>query len=127
MARELEAIGVQGIRSENGSVTFQASAEELCQANLWLRTADRVWVVAGRFPAHSFEDLFSGVRGLPWPDLLPRQAAFPVEGMSHNSQLSSVPACQAVVKKAIVESLKARYPVERFPEDGPMFKVRVAW
>ncbi len=126
VARELEGLGVKDIRSDNGSVGFQASYEELCQANLWLRTADRVWVVLGRFPARSFEELFSGVRALPWPDLLPRQACFPVEGMSHNSQLSSVPACQAVVKKAIVESLKARYALERFPEDGPAFKVRVA-
>ena len=65
------------------------------------------------------------MRALPWPDLLPKDACFPVEGMSHGSQLSSVPACQGVAKKAVVESMKARYATEWFPETGPTFRIRI--
>lgn len=126
VARELEGLGVAQIKSDNGSVAFQATPEQVCAANLWLRTADRVWVVVGRFPATTFDQLFEGTRRLAWAELLPKNASFPVEGMSHSSQLTSVPACQGVVKKAIVESLKAKYAVEWFPEDGPAFKVRLA-
>lgn len=126
MARELEALGVQEIKSHNGSVAFQATLDQICAANLWLRTADRVWVIVGRFRATTFDELFEGTRRLNWADLLPKNACFPVEGMSHDSQLSSVPACQGVVKKAVVESLKAKFQVEWFPEDGPQFKVRLS-
>ncbi|MEW6278378.1 MAG: class I SAM-dependent RNA methyltransferase [Candidatus Eremiobacterota bacterium] len=126
LTRELESLGLEEVRSDNGSVAFTGTPDDLCRANLWLRTADRVWVVLGQFEARTFEELFQGVRNLGWDELLPRNAAFPVEGMSHESQLSSVPACQAVTKKAIVECLKAKYRLQRFPEDGPAFKVRVA-
>ncbi len=124
VARELEALGVADIKPDNGSVAFQARLEQICSANLWLRSADRVWVIVGRFPAATFDELFEGTRALNWADLLPKNAVFPVEGFSHNSQLTSVPACQGVVKKAIVENLKAKHKVEWFPEDGPQFKVR---
>jgi putative N6-adenine-specific DNA methylase len=124
VARELQALGVSQTRSENGSVSFEGDALMLCRANLWLRSADRVWLTVGSFPAKTFDELFEGVKGLPWPDLLPQDAVFPVTGACHNSLLSSVPACQGVVKKAVVESLKGRYGVEVFPESGAQFPIR---
>ena len=63
----------------------------------------------GQFPARSFEELFQGVRAIPWEEFLPREAAFPVKGYSISSQLHSVPACQSIIKKAVVERLKAHY------------------
>ncbi|MBI3929434.1 MAG: class I SAM-dependent RNA methyltransferase [Armatimonadetes bacterium] len=125
VARELQALGYD-TRSDNGSVWFEADELAICRANLWLRSADRLWLRLGEFPAGTFEELFQGVRQLPWPDWLSANAEFPVSGISHASQLTSVPACQAVVKKAIVESLKARYRMDWFPEDGPRFPIRMA-
>ena len=126
VARELTDLGAPEVRAENGAVTFAGGLDMLVKANMWLRCADRVWVRLARFKALTFEDLFQGVKGLPWPELLGRDAAFPVEGSSHESQLSSVPACQAVTKKAIVESLKRAYKTDWFDERGPQFKVRVS-
>lgn len=126
MARELTDLGAPDVRSENGSVTFGGGLDTLVKANMWLRCADRVWVRLARFKALTFEELFQGVKAIAWPDLLGRDACFPVEGSSHESQLSSVPACQAVTKKAIVESLKRAYKTEWFDERGPQFKVRVS-
>lgn len=125
VARELKALECPDVKADNGSVSFTGDPRLLARANMWLRSADRVWVRVGRFAAHTFEDLFQGVRTLPWPDLLPRDARFPVEGMSHGSQLSSVPACQGVTKKAVVEAMKARYHAEWFPETGPEFRIRI--
>ena len=124
VARELQALGATETQNENGSVTFEGDAALLCRANLWLRCADRVWFTVGRFPAHTFDELFESVKALPWPDLLTQDAVFPVTGACHDSQLSSVPACQGIVKKAVVESLKRRYPVEIFPENGAQFPIR---
>jgi putative N6-adenine-specific DNA methylase len=79
----------------------------------------------GEFYARSFEELFQQTRGLPWEELLPPDACFPVSGSSVRSQLHSVPDCQAVVKKAIVERLKETYAMERFPESGALYAVKV--
>lgn len=125
LARELRALGYEA-RKDNGSVSFPGDAEAVCRSNLWLRCADRVWLRAAHFRATTFEELFQGVKGIPWGDLLPRKAEFPVQGISHGSQLSSVPACQSVAKKAIVEAMKERYGQSWFDEDGARFPIRVS-
>ena len=126
LARELRALGIEDVKADNGHVDFQTDALGLCRANLWLRTADRVWLRLGTFPATTFEELFEGTRQLPWSDFLPADARFPVDGASYNSVLSSVPACQSVTKKAIVEHLKRAHGVEWFPETGADFRVKVS-
>jgi putative N6-adenine-specific DNA methylase len=92
-------------------------------ANLHLRTADRVMLQMGRFAALTFDELFEGVRALPWEDLLPRSAALPVTGKCARSQLMSVRDVQAITKKAIVERLKKAYGLQWLPEDGPSYAV----
>ncbi|RKN85082.1 class I SAM-dependent RNA methyltransferase [Paenibacillus ginsengarvi] len=126
VAREVRDLGYDDVMVENGKVTFRAPPSAIARANLWLRTADRVLLKLGEFPAKTFDELFEGTKALPWPDLLPGDAEFPVEGRSHKSQLSSVPACQGIVKKAVVEKMKMRYGTEWFPEDGPRYVIEVA-
>lgn len=126
LARELRELGMHEVHSDNGHVSFQGGPLDMARANLWVRTADRIWLRLGKFKATTFEELFQGVRALPWPDWLPRNACFPVEGNSHNSQLTSVPACQAITKKAVVEAMHHRYKMNWFPEDGPRFPIRVS-
>lgn len=126
VAREVRDLGYDDVKVENGKVLFQADEAAICRANLWLRTADRVLLKLGEFPARTFDELFEGTKALPWPDWIPGDAEFPVEGRSHKSQLSSVPACQGIVKKAVVEKMKQRYKTEWFPEDGPRYVIEVA-
>ena len=126
LSRELKTLGLEDVRSDNGHVFFRGDFLAMARANLWARTADRIWLRLGTFPATTFEELFQGTRSLPWPDLLPVDALFPVEGLSHGSQLSSVPACQSITKKAIVESMAVRYGAQTFPETGARFPIRVA-
>lgn len=126
VAREVRELGYEDVKVENGKVIFQAPLSAIARANLWLRTSDRILLQIGQFPARTFDELFEGVKALPWPDWIPGDAAFPVEGRSHKSQLSSVPACQGVVKKAVVEKMKQRYGTEWFPEDGPRYVIEVA-
>jgi putative N6-adenine-specific DNA methylase len=126
VAREIKELGYADMTVENGRVTFWGDASAICRANLWLRTADRILVKMGEFPATTFEDLFEQTKALPWPDWIPGDAEFPVNGRSHKSQLSSVPACQAIVKKAIVEKMKQQYNTEWFPESGPRYVIEVS-
>jgi putative N6-adenine-specific DNA methylase len=124
--RELQDLGMQDIQANNGYVDFVGDEAAIARANLWLRTADRVLIKVGQFEARTFDELFEGTKALAWADLLPKNAEFPVNGRSLQSQLSSVPACQSIVKKAIVERLKQTYAIQTFPETGPRYTIEVA-
>ena len=87
VAREVRDLGFTDVQVENARISFKSDAAGLARANLWLRSADRVLVEVGQFPAHSFEELFEKTRSLPWADWLPENALFPVEGKSIRSQL----------------------------------------
>ncbi len=125
VARELKELGYDDARTENGRVTFTGGPADICRANLWLRTSDRVLVKMAEFPARTFDELFEGTKAVDWPDWIPADGEFPVEGRSHKSQLSSVPACQSIVKKAVVEKMKSAHGLEWFPEDGARFVIEV--
>lgn len=125
VARELKDLGYQDTFTENGRVTFSGTLADICRCNLWLRTSDRVLIKMGEFKATTFDELFEGTKALPWHDWIPVHGEFPVEGRSHKSQLSSVPACQGIVKKAIVEKMKEKYHTEWFQENGPRYVIEV--
>ena len=124
--RELEALGYAARIEQVGRVVFGGDESALCRANLWLRSADRVLLRVGAFEARDFGELFDRTYALPWEQWIGPMAAFPVRGRSVKSQLSSVPACQRIVKKAVVEKLRAAHRVERLPETGPTCTVEVA-
>jgi putative N6-adenine-specific DNA methylase len=125
VAQELRDLGYSDLMVDNGKVSFTADLEAICRTNLWLRTADRVKIKVGEFKATTFDALFDQTQALPWGDWLPANARFPVVGKSVKSTLYSVSDCQAIVKKAIVESMKERYHKEWFPEDGSLYKIEV--
>lgn len=104
---------------------FAADAAGIARANVFLRTADRVYVKLSEFDAHDFDQLFEGVRKINWQDLIPVNGIMHVKGRSRKSKLSSVPACQSVTKKAIVEKMRLSYGLDRFPENGTRFPIEV--
>lgn len=126
VARELRALGYEPATIQPGRLLFEGDETALARANLWLRAADRVLLRLGTFEANDFGELFDRTYALPWEEWIPRDAMFPVTGRSIKSQLSSVPACQKIVKKAIVEKLKAAYGVEWFAETGAKYSIEVA-
>lgn len=126
VANEVKALGYE-TRTENGKVFFEGDENAIARANMWLRVADRVRIVVGEFHAKTFDDLFEQTKAIPWEEFLPEDAAFPVAGKSVKSTLYSVPDCQAIVKKAIVERLNQAYKRRGFlPESGPLFKLEVS-
>ncbi|MEE3219676.1 MAG: THUMP domain-containing protein, partial [Planctomycetota bacterium] len=102
--RELAALGYDGEIIAPGWIRFGGDELAVCRANLWLRAADRVLVQVDTFAADDFEALFENTKLAAWHEWIPADGAFPVNGRSIKSQLSSVPACQRAVKKAVVES-----------------------
>ena len=114
---EVKRLGAQNIQVTDGRVAFQGGADMIAAANLNLRTAERVLLLLATYKATTFDELFDGCYAIAWEELLPTNAAFPVKGSSLSSQLSSVPACQSIVKKAIVKRLMNGHKVGTLPED----------
>ncbi len=124
VADELRRLDMAEVHAENGHVTCQGTLADIPRLNLWLRCGARVLLVLGEFEADSFEALFQGVNAIPWEDWIDRDGEFPVTGYSISSKLHSVPACQSIVKKAIVQRLSARYGLTWLPETGSRTQIR---
>lgn len=123
--REIQALGYRIIKSEDGKITYMGDERAVVRSNLWLRSADRVLLKMAEFKALEFEELFQQTRGLPWEELIPMDGKFTVTGTSVKSKLHSVPACQSIVKKAVVERLRDYYCVEHFEETGAEYTIKV--
>ncbi|MBD1222571.1 THUMP domain-containing class I SAM-dependent RNA methyltransferase [Virgibacillus halodenitrificans] len=126
VAKEVKQLGYEA-EVENGKVIFEAPVSAIPRCNLWLRTADRVRLLVGKFKAVTFDELFESVKSLPWESFIAEDGQFPVSGKSVKSKLYSVSDCQAITKKAIAERLKLKYGIaSKMSETGAMYKVEVA-
>lgn len=126
-ARDLKWLGVESAAPQPaGGVLFEGTPAQAFNANLWLRCADRVMLLVGRFEARSFEELFESVRALPWEDYIPSDGAFPIRAHCARSTLMSPSDCQSIVKKAIVERLKRTCHIDWFEETGAVYAVDVS-
>lgn len=123
-ADEFRRMGFEDVVTENGRVLLSGEENMLARANICSRFAERILINVGSFQALSFTELFDGVKALPWESFIGRDDAFPVNGWSINSKLFSIPDCQSIIKKAIVERLKTKYKINIFPETGPEYKIR---
>lgn len=121
---ELRRMAMENVRVEDRRVFFDGDFSQMARANLNLRMGERVLILLGRFPVHSFEDLYQGVKAIPLERFIPKNGSFPVKGYSLSSQLHSVPDCQAVAKKAAVDRLAARYGLTWLPETGETYQLQ---
>ena len=126
LKREITDLGYDITEVADGRVTFFGDEEALCRANIFLRTAERILIKIGSFHAETFEELFQGTKNLPWEEYIPKDGKFWVaKAASVKSKLFSPSDIQSIMKKAMVERLKAQYEISWFPEDGENFPVRV--
>jgi len=125
LKRELFSLGYRELQVQDGRITFQADQLGVARTNMVLRTADRVYLKLAEFDAYDFDQLFAGVNKINWGDLIPANGIMHVRGRSKKSKLSSVPACQAVTKKAIIDKMKRAHGMQRFPEDGTRFPIEI--
>lgn len=123
--REIENLGFKVLKSEDAKISYLGDERAIVKSNLWLRCADRVLLKLGEFNALTFEELFQQAKALPWEEWIPEDGKFTVAGTSVKSKLHSVPDCQAIVKKAIVEKLKETYHCQWFQETGPEYRIKM--
>ncbi len=126
LKREITDLGYEILSVEDGRVTFEGDAQAICRANIFLRTAERILIQAGRFKAETYDELFEGIKSIEWEKLIPVDGKFWVtKASSIKSKLFSPSDIQRIVKKAMVERLKEKYNVTWFEEKGAQYPVRV--
>ncbi|MBS7298000.1 MAG: class I SAM-dependent RNA methyltransferase [Eubacteriales bacterium] len=124
LSRELKSIGIEVTSTEDGRVCFNGGYEEMAKANIWVRTGERVLIKAAEFYADNFDALYDGVRNAPWGEFLPQDAKLSISGHCLKSKLSSSPRCRAIIKKAIADSVGAKYGITHLPETGTEYQIR---
>ena len=123
VAGELRRMGAENVAAENGRVLFEGGEDILVRANLSSRYSERICIVMGRFKAATFDELFEGTKALPWERWIGKADSFPVKGSSLSSKLHSVPDCQKIIKKAVVDRLSQKYSLGWFEETGALHRI----
>ena len=126
LKKEIYDLGYEISQVEDGRVTFLGDEEAICRANIFLRTAERILLKVGSFPAETFEELFQGTKAIPWEEYLPKDGKFWVaKASSIKSKLFSPSDIQSIMKKAMVERMREHWGISWFPETGASFPLRV--
>ena len=123
--RAAPGLALNNVRVEDRRAFFEGDLQDMARANLCLRMGERVLILLAQFPVHSFEDLYQGVKAIALEEIITsKDGAFPVKGYSLNSQLHSVPDCQAICKKAAVDRLAKHYGLSWMPETGATYQLQ---
>ena len=125
-ADELRRLGHTDVKTENGRVLFSGSVKDAAEANIWLRTGERVLLVVGETNAFTFDELFEGVRAMPGENYIPPDGAFPIKGHSLGSKLHSIPDCQKIIKKATATRLQKAHKTEMLRESAAKYQIQFA-
>lgn len=127
VGEDIDRLGYKRIETIDGRVTFTAPDEKagdcVADCNVFFRYAERVLIKLGDFTALTFEDLYQGTKALPWEKFIGRNDAFPVKGHSIKSKLFSIPDCQKIIKKAVIDRLSNVYKMKQFPENGIKYQI----
>ena len=118
LGEEIDALGLTRLDTMDGRVTFEGTEADIPRANIALRCAERVFVLMGRFHAETFDQLYEGTRALAWDAWIGKMDAFPISGHSIKSRLTSIPACQKIVNRAVVDAMAAQYGITWFEQNS---------
>ena len=123
LGEEIEALGYKRTDTMDGRVTFEGDLAAVARCNIWLRFAERLYIKVGECRATTFTELFDGANALPWEEWIGAEDEFPVTGHSVKSTLFSVPDCQKIIKKAVVQRLSSVYGISWFKESGVKYRI----
>lgn len=126
LKKEIQNLGYEIVEVEDGRVTFAGPASAIARANIWIRTSERILLKCAQFKAVTFDDLYEGIKRIPWARIIPRDGKFWVtKATTNKSKLFSETSIQSIAKKAMVESMSNTYHINRFTEDGEDYPVRI--
>ncbi len=126
LKKEIQALGYDIVEVEDGRVTFAGPASAIARANIGIRTSERILLKCAQFKAVTFDELYDGIKRIPWARIIPRNGRFWVtKATTNKSKLYSETAIQSIAKKAMVEGMSNTYHISQFAEDGDDYPVRI--
>ncbi len=125
LAEEIRDLGLKNVQTKDARVYFEGDEKDIARANIYLRTADRVYIILSQFTAKTFDEIFCGVNKIEFGDFLPSDARFPVTGDAVCATIMSVSDIQSVCKKAVVKALSRKYGVDVFKENGSIYNIYI--
>lgn len=126
LKKEIIGLGYEIVEVEDGRVTFAGPASAIARANIGIRTSERILLKCGQFKAVTFDELYEGIKHIPWARIIPRNGKFWVtKATTNKSKLYSETAIQSIAKKAMVEGMSNTYHISQFAEDGDDYPVRI--
>lgn len=123
LGAQIDALGYKRTETIDGRITFEGDAYAVAVCNICLRYGERLYLNMGEFTADTFDSLFEGTKALPWENFIGKDDAFPVRGHSVKSRLFSVPDCQKIIKKAVVNRLLEAHGAKTLPETGIKYQI----
>lgn len=125
LADELEAVGAESIRAENGGVAFAGTLATGYAANLHSRIASRVLWQVGRRGYVTEQHLYDATQEVRWQDLMSAQQTLRVDVTASRSPLTSLEFAMLRIKDGIVDKLRdrtgARPDIDRANPDVRVF------
>lgn len=123
--KECEKLGFKNLKVQNGKIEFQGSQRDIVLANLWLRSAERVFIKLVEFDALSYDDIYDNVNNFNWEDYLSEGGKYLVQGKSQKSKMHSISDNQSITKKAIIDRLQKFYDKKWFDETNEDYKIHI--
>ncbi len=123
--RELQRLGID-CPCIGGRFYFEGDYSLVMKLNMFLRTAERVFIRLGNFHASSFDELFDNIKTLDLKNFIPKNGKVTVKAKCVDSALHALSATESIAKKAIVENLMHAYKISTFPETTGEFKIEVS-
>ena len=107
LKRELYKLGYGENPAINGRICFEGDIADIAKCNLFLRTANRVYIEIAQFKAKSFDELYDGVSQIDWLRYVSINGKFDVVAKCVDSTIHAISVTQSITKKAV--SLCRRY------------------
>jgi len=126
LKKELIALELGEQKAVNGSFVFDGNAETVAICNMFLHTAEHVYLQLSQFDATDFDTLFDGVFAINWAEYLTVDAKIIVNAKSVKSDLFALSAIQSISKKAIIKKLTAQTRNSTFLETGARYSVVIS-
>ena len=126
LAKEIKSLlNLEKVTVQDTKVEFNAPLSAICDCNIWLRTAGRIYLKTAEFEAITFDELFENTKQIPWENWIRSDDQFPITQISSKkSILFSKSDSQSIIKKAIAERLKTKYKTTKLPETNTKIAIR---
>ncbi len=106
LADELRSMRLRGVRPQRSGVLFSGKLIDGYRALLWTRLASRVLLTLGEVGASSADDLYEGIKAMPWEGHVAPTGTIAIDAAGVNAALRNTQFTAVRAKDAIADRLR---------------------